>query len=113
MRFLCIGKTVKICSSLLSESEFPKLLHFTNICKFCIIATALDIVYVYKYLLLVQWRSLEGQLERSRLAQHSFEQTHRVLRKESNILGTEKNSVYRKHTETAHLQNPIIRNSTD
>jgi len=37
-----------------------------------------------------------GHLETPKLAQHSFEQNHRVLWEEAKILETEKNPVYRK-----------------
>jgi predicted GIY-YIG superfamily endonuclease len=56
-------------------------------------------------------RNLEvGHLERSRLAQHLFEESHLVLWEEAIILETEKNPVYRKNKEAVYmacLQNPI------
>ena len=43
-----------------------------------------------------------GHLERSTLAQHSFEENRRVLREEAKTLENEKNSVYRKCQEEAY-----------
>jgi len=65
LQFLCIGKTVKICSSPLSESGFPKLLYFTNICNFCILATALDSAYVQMFATrtLAQFRRSTGKTQ--------------------------------------------------
>jgi len=57
-----------------------------------------------------------GHLETSRLAQHSFEQNHRVLGEEAKILETEKNPLYRKYKEATNmacLQNPISPPSVD
>jgi hypothetical protein len=60
-------------------------------------------------------RTLEvGHLEKSRLAQNSFEANHRVLWEEAKILETEQNPMYRKYQEKAYmacLQNPISRTS--
>jgi hypothetical protein len=53
-----------------------------------------------------------GHFERSRLAEHSFEENHRVLWEEAKILETEKNLVYGKYKEAAYmacLQHPISR----
>ena len=48
-------------------------------------------------------RNLEvGHLERSRLAQHSFEENHHVLWEEAMILETERKPVYRKYKEVAY-----------
>jgi len=62
-------------------------------------------------------RNLElGHLERSRLAEHSYEENRRVLWKEAKFLETEKNAVYRKYKEAAYmacLQNPISRPSVE
>jgi predicted GIY-YIG superfamily endonuclease len=58
----------------------------------------------------------EGHLERSRLAQHSFEKNHCIVWKEAKILEVEINSVYRKYKEAAYLsclQNPINKPSTE
>lgn len=50
-----------------------------------------------------QMRNLEvGHLERSRLAQHSFEQNH-ILWEEAMILETERKPVYRKYKEVAYI----------
>jgi hypothetical protein len=51
-----------------------------------------------------------GHLERSRLAQPSFEENPLVLWEEAKILETEKNPVFRKYKEATYiacLQNPI------
>jgi hypothetical protein len=44
-----------------------------------------------------------GHLERSRPAQHSFEENHHVLWEEAMILETEKKPVYRKYNEVANI----------
>ena len=49
-------------------------------------------------------RHLEvGHLERSRLAQHSFEENHRLLREEAKILETEMNPVCRKYKKETYV----------
>jgi predicted GIY-YIG superfamily endonuclease len=49
-------------------------------------------------------RNLEvGHLERSKLAQHSFEENHHVLWKEAMILETERKPVHRKYKEVAYI----------
>ena len=58
------------------------------------------------------WNLELGHLERSELAQHSFEVNHRVLWEEAKILEPEQNPMYRKYQEEAYmacLQNPISR----
>jgi len=60
--------------------------------------------------------SEEGHLERSILAQHSFEKNHCIVLKEAKILEAEINSVYRKYKKAAYLsclQNPINKPSTE
>jgi hypothetical protein len=55
-------------------------------------------------------RNLEVHLERSRYAQHSFEENCQMIWKEAKILEIETNSIYRKYKEVAYmscLQNPI------
>jgi hypothetical protein len=52
----------------------------------------------------------EVHLERSKCAQHSFEENCQIIWKEAKILETETNSPYRKYKEVAYmscLQNPI------
>jgi hypothetical protein len=50
------------------------------------------------------WRQLEvGHLERSRLAQHSFEENHRLFWEEAEILETEKNPVRRKYKKATYV----------
>jgi hypothetical protein len=61
-------------------------------------------------------QNVEGHLERSRLAQHSFEKNHCIVWKEAKILEVEINSVYRKYKEAAYLsclQNPTNKPSTE
>jgi len=49
-------------------------------------------------------RNLEvGHLERSTLAQHSFEENHHVLWDEAMILETERKPVYSKYKEVAYI----------
>jgi hypothetical protein len=52
----------------------------------------------------------EGLLEKSKLAQHAYEEGHRVGWDDARILETESNSRYRKNKDSAHmacLTNPI------
>jgi hypothetical protein len=58
----------------------------------------------------------EGLLEKSKLAQHAYEEGHRVGWEEARILEIESNSRYRKYKESAHmacLTNPISQPSSD
>jgi predicted GIY-YIG superfamily endonuclease len=58
----------------------------------------------------------EGLLEKSKLAQHAYEEGHRVGWDEAGILEIESNSRYRKYKESAHmacLNNPISQPSLD
>jgi predicted GIY-YIG superfamily endonuclease len=58
----------------------------------------------------------EGLLEKSKLAQHAYENGHRVGWDEARILEIESNSRYRKYKEWAHmacLTNPITQPSLD
>jgi hypothetical protein len=55
-------------------------------------------------------------LEKSKLAQHAYEEGHRVGWDEARIFETESNSRYRKYNESAHmacLTNPISQHSVD
>jgi hypothetical protein len=45
----------------------------------------------------------EGVLEKSKLAQHAYEEGHRVCWDEARILEIESNNRYRKYKETAHM----------
>jgi hypothetical protein len=47
----------------------------------------------------------EGLLEKSKLAQHAYEEGHRVGWDEARILEIESNSRYRKYKESAHVTN--------
>jgi hypothetical protein len=58
----------------------------------------------------------EGLLEKSELAQHAYEEGHRVGWNEARVLETESNSRYRKYKELDHmacLSNPISQSSVD
>jgi predicted GIY-YIG superfamily endonuclease len=58
----------------------------------------------------------EGHLEKSKLAQHAFEEGHRVDWDEARILEIESNSRYRKYKELARMAcliNPISQPSLD
>jgi predicted GIY-YIG superfamily endonuclease len=58
----------------------------------------------------------EGHLETSKLAQHAFEEGHKVDWDEARILEIESNSRYRKYKESAHMAcliNPISQPSLD
>jgi hypothetical protein len=57
----------------------------------------------------------EVLLEKSKLAQHAYEEGHRVGWDETRIWEIESNSRYRKYKESAHmacLTNPILRDPT-
>jgi hypothetical protein len=58
----------------------------------------------------------EGLQDKSKLAQHSYEVSHRVGWDEARVLESESNSRYRKYKESAHmacLTNPISHLSLD
>jgi hypothetical protein len=58
----------------------------------------------------------EGLLEKSKLAQHAYEEGHRVGWDEARVLDIESNSRYGKYKESAHmacLTNPISQPSLD
>jgi hypothetical protein len=58
----------------------------------------------------------EGLLEKSKLAQHTYEEDHRVGRDDARILEIESNSRYRKYNKSAHmacLTNPTSKPSLD
>jgi hypothetical protein len=58
----------------------------------------------------------EGLLEKLKLAQHAYEESHRVSWDEGRILEIESNIRYRKYKESAHmacLSNPIGKPSLD
>jgi hypothetical protein len=58
----------------------------------------------------------EGLLEKSKLAQHAYEEGHRVGWDEARILKIESNSRYRRYKKSAHmacLTNPISQPSLD
>jgi predicted GIY-YIG superfamily endonuclease len=58
----------------------------------------------------------EGLLEKSKFAQHAYEEGHRVGWDEARIWAIESNSRYRKYKESAHmacLTNPIGQPSLD
>jgi hypothetical protein len=51
----------------------------------------------------------QGFLEKSKLAQHAYEEDHRVGWDDARILETERNSRYRKYRESTNIQsaNPV------
>jgi hypothetical protein len=58
----------------------------------------------------------EGLLEKSKLAQHAYEEEHKVMWDEARVLEVESNSRYRKDKESAHMAcsvNPISQPSSD
>jgi hypothetical protein len=58
----------------------------------------------------------EGLLEKSNLAQHAYEEEHKVLWDEARVLEVERNSRYRNYKESAHMAcfvNPISQPSLD
>jgi hypothetical protein len=44
-----------------------------------------------------------GLLEKSKLAQHAFEEDHQISWNEAKVLHIESNSRYRKYKESAHM----------
>lgn len=50
-----------------------------------------------------RWNLEEVHLERSRYAQHSFEENCQIIWKEAKILETETNSLYNKYKEVAYV----------
>jgi hypothetical protein len=58
----------------------------------------------------------EGLIEKSKLAQHAYEEDHKVMWDEARVLEVESNSRYRKYKESAHMAcstNPISQPSLD
>jgi hypothetical protein len=58
----------------------------------------------------------QGLLEKSKLAQHAYEEGHRLGWDDARILDIERNSRYRKYKESAHmtcLTNPISQTTSD
>jgi hypothetical protein len=56
------------------------------------------------------------ELEKSKLAQHAYEEGHRICWKEAKVLQTEPNTTYRKHKKSAHIaleDHPISQPSLD
>jgi predicted GIY-YIG superfamily endonuclease len=45
----------------------------------------------------------QGLLEKSKLAQHAYEEGHRIRWKEAKVLQIESNTAYRKYKEAAHM----------
>jgi hypothetical protein len=55
---------------------------------------------------LLHWRNkqaLEGLLEKSKLAQHAYEEGHKIYSKEAKVLQIELNTTYRKYKESAPI----------
>jgi hypothetical protein len=58
----------------------------------------------------------QSLLETSKLAQHVYEEGHKICWKEAKVLQIEPNVTYRKHKESAHMSlvdNPISQPSLD
>jgi hypothetical protein len=58
----------------------------------------------------------EGLHDKSKLAQHAYEEGHRVCWDEGRVLEIESNSRYRKYKESAHMAcstNPVSQPSLD
>jgi hypothetical protein len=58
----------------------------------------------------------EGLIEKSKLAQHAYEEDHKVMWDEARIFEVESKSRYRKYKESAHMAcstNPISQPSLD
>jgi hypothetical protein len=58
----------------------------------------------------------QGLLEKSRLAQHAYEEGHKICWNEARVLQIEPNIIYRKYKESAHMSlliNPISQPSLD
>jgi predicted GIY-YIG superfamily endonuclease len=58
----------------------------------------------------------QGLLEKSKLAQHAYEEGHRICWKEAKVLQIEPNATYRKYKESAHISlaaQPISQPSLD
>jgi hypothetical protein len=45
----------------------------------------------------------QGLLEKSKLAQHAYEEDHKICWKEAKVLQIEPNTTYRKYKESAHM----------
>jgi hypothetical protein len=70
----------------------------------------------WDYNLLQRYNLKEGLCERSKLADHAFEEGHRVGWDQAEILEVECNSLCRKYKKTAHLaccNNPISQASVE
>jgi hypothetical protein len=58
----------------------------------------------------------QGLLEKSKLAQHSYEEGHNICWKEVKVLQIEPNATYRKYEKSAHMSlaaHPISQPSLD
>jgi hypothetical protein len=58
----------------------------------------------------------EGLLEKSKLAQHAYEEHHKVIWDQARVLEVESNNRFRKYKESAHMAcstNPISQPSLD
>jgi hypothetical protein len=60
--------------------------------------------------------NLQGLLEKSKLAQHAYEEGHKICWNKARVLQIEPNNTYRKYKESAHkslLDHPISQPSVD
>jgi hypothetical protein len=59
---------------------------------------------------------IQGLLEKSKLAQHAYEEGHKICWSEAKVLQIEPNATYRKYKESTHmslLDHPISQHSLD
>jgi hypothetical protein len=63
-----------------------------------------------------KYNLIQGLLEISKLAQHAYEEGHKICWNEAKVLQIEPNNTYRKYKESAHMflvDRPIIQSSLD
>lgn len=63
-----------------------------------------------------KYNMTQGLLEKSKLAQHAYEEDHKILWNEAKVLQIEHNTTYRKYKESAHmslLDHPISQPSVE
>jgi hypothetical protein len=61
-------------------------------------------------------KKTKGLLEKSKVAQHAYEEGHKICWNEAEVLQIEPNTIYRKYKESAHmslLDHPISQASLD
>jgi hypothetical protein len=63
-----------------------------------------------------EYNLTQGLLEESKLAQHAYEEGHKICWKEAEVLQIEPNTAYRKYKESAHMSliaHPVSQPSLD